>query len=84
MPYYCMHFSTGNDINISNNGTSVWINDVSKSVIGDVVITTPSVWNDSGHVVKSAMSIVNVEDLAISSCGMNTKIPINAVKYQLF
>lgn len=64
MPYYCMHFSTDNDINISNNGTSVW--------------------NDSGHVIKSAMSIVNVEDLAISSCGMNTKIPINAVKYQLF
>jgi hypothetical protein len=60
MPYYCMHFSTDNDINISNNGTSVWINDVSKSVIGDVVITTPSIYET------------------------NTKIPINAVKYQLF
>jgi len=55
MPYYCMHFSTDNDINISNNGTSVWINDVSKSVIGDVVITTPSIYETNTKIPKYAV-----------------------------
>lgn len=57
MPYYCMHFSSVNDINIAN----------------------------IGNVVRSAMSISNVKrNNTISTCGMNTKIPINAVKYQVF
>ena len=65
MPYYCMHFSSVNDINIANIGTFVW--------------------NDSGNVVRSAMSISDVESVnTISTCGMNTKIPINTVKYQFF